>query len=229
MSSPNTNELYKKISANLEVIEKRIAEAAGRSGRSRDDVTIVAATKNVTVDAMRAALDCGIKVVGESRFQEAAPKIEVIGSAVEWHFIGHIQKNKVKFLTDVFSLVHSVDSLELAEAINRRVGTRGGRTADRKVNDRKVRILLQVNIGEEGSKHGVMPDEAAAAAEKIAAFLARCRKHPKQWDKISKGALARVDARYTWKHYAERLMTLSRRFKGASRTSSKDAKIYNNF
>ena len=160
MSSPNTNELYEKISANMRGIEARIAEACKRSGRKRDDITIVAATKKVGPDAVRAAIESGIKVAGESRFQEAAPKIEAVGGAVEWHFIGHIQKNKVKFLTDIFSLVHSVDSVELAEAINRRAET----------NDRKVRILLQVNIGEEASKHGVMPGRAVAAAQKIAAL-----------------------------------------------------------
>ena len=152
--------LYKQISANLREIEARIAEACERAGRSRDDVTIVAATKNVGPEAIRAAIECGIKVAGESRFQQAKAKIEAIGSAVEWHFIGHLQKNKVKFLTDIFSLVHSVDSFELAEAINRRSAK----------NDRKVRILLQINIGKESSKHGVMPGKAGDVAEKIAAL-----------------------------------------------------------
>ena len=152
--------LYNRISQNLKKVEARIADACERAGRNRDDITIVAATKNQGPDAIRAAIECGIKVAGESRFQEAAPKIESIGGAVEWHFIGHIQKNKVKFLTDVFSLVHSVDSIELAEAINRRADTVG----------RKVPVLLQVNIGQEASKHGVMPDKAAAVAKKISAL-----------------------------------------------------------
>ncbi|MFQ5432618.1 MAG: YggS family pyridoxal phosphate-dependent enzyme [Nitrospinota bacterium] len=152
--------LLKRISENLRGIEARIGEACERAGRNRDDITIVAATKNAGPEAIRAAIDCGIKVAGESRFQQAIPKIESIGGAVEWHFIGHIQKNKVKFLTDIFSLVHSVDSIELAEAINRRAGIQG----------RKVRILLQVNIGEETSKYGVPPDKAADVAEKIAAL-----------------------------------------------------------
>ena len=157
MSSPNTGALYKIISENLKKVEAGIAEACERAGRNRDDVTIVAATKNQSTDAIRAAIECGIKVAGESRFQEAAPKIESIGDAVEWHFIGHIQKNKVKFLTEVFSLAHSVDSFELAEAINRRAGMAG----------RKVSVLLQVNIGREASKHGILPDRAADAARKI--------------------------------------------------------------
>ena len=160
MSSPNYNELYQKISANLKEIEARIAEACKRAGRKRENITIVAATKNVEPDTIKAAIECGVKVAGESRFQQAIPKIELIGNAVEWHFIGHIQKNKVKFLTAVFSLVHSVDSLELAEAIN----SRGGK------DDRNVRILLQINIGKESSKHGVMPGKAAEIAEKIAAL-----------------------------------------------------------
>ncbi len=163
MSSPNTDALYKKISQNLKRVEAGIAGACERAGRDRDDVTIVAATKNQSTEAIRAAIECGIKVAGESRFQEAARKIESIGGAVEWHFIGHIQKNKVKFLTEVFSLAHSVDSFELAEVINRRHG-------GRKVHDRKVRILLQVNIGREASKHGILPDKAVDAARKIAAL-----------------------------------------------------------
>lgn len=161
--SPNRDEVYRNISQNLVKIEANVAAAVKRAGRSRDDVTIVAAAKNVGIDAIKAAIDSGIKVVGENRVQEAIPKIEEIGGAVQWHFIGHIQKNKVKFLLDRFSLLHSVDSFELAEAINRRA-------AAEFAPGRKVRILLQVNIGEEATKHGIMPDKAAPAAVKMAAL-----------------------------------------------------------
>ena len=163
MISPYRDELHRKISANLRQIRAAIADAAQKADRNPKEVTIVAVTKNVGTDAIMAAIECGIKVVGENKVQEAMEKIKQIGDAVEWHFIGNIQKNKVKFLLGVFSLVHSVDSFELAEALNRRAGTvfqSGG----------KVRVLLQVNIGEEATKHGVQPAVAAAVAKKMAAL-----------------------------------------------------------
>ena len=160
IGSSYPDSLNKRISQNLEKIRAAITAAAQKAGRNPKEVTIVAVTKNVGPQAIKAAIECGITVAGESRFQEALPKIEEIGDAVEWHFIGNIQKNKVKFLTDIFSLVHSVDSFELAEAINRRAGT----------TKRKVPILLQVNIGEEATKHGVRPGMAVAVAKKMAAL-----------------------------------------------------------
>ena len=163
IGSSYPNSLYNRISQNLEKIRAIITDAAQKAGRSPEDITIVAVTKNVGPEAIKAAIDCGITVAGESRFQEALPKIKEIGDAVEWHFIGNIQKNKVKFLPGVFSLVHSVDSFELADALNRRAGAvfQPGE---------KVGILLQVNIGEEATKHGVQPAKAAAVAKQMAAL-----------------------------------------------------------
>ncbi|GMT42102.1 MAG: YggS family pyridoxal phosphate enzyme [bacterium] len=150
-----TKALQKRISENLSEIRTNITRAAKRAGRSPDEVTIVAVTKTHGAASVRAAMENGIKVLGENRVQEARTKFKEIGGGVDWHFIGHLQKNKVKFLFDIFSLVHSVDSFELAAEINRRAAVD------------EVHILLQVNIGEESTKYGIKPLEVTDVAEKI--------------------------------------------------------------
>jgi hypothetical protein len=135
------------ISENLAIIRSNINEAALRVRRDPSAITIVAVTKTVDVDAVREAIKCGVKVVGESRVREAEQKRALIGDAVEWHFIGHLQKNKAKHIPGVFKLVHSVDSWELAVELDRRAGMIG----------ETVQILLEINIGEEKSKHGLAP------------------------------------------------------------------------
>ncbi len=152
--------LMARIAANLAEIRGNIAAACARAGRRADEVTLVAVTKTVGVDAVRAALACGITVVGENRVQEAREKFAAIGNAAEWHLIGPLQKNKVKYIFDIFSMVHSVDSAALAEEISRRAAARG----------MVMPVLLEVNIGEEPNKHGVPPVEAVALAKKIAAL-----------------------------------------------------------
>jgi len=152
------NELEKTISENILRIRRNIENAARRSGRNPMDVTLVAVTKTVGEEAIRAAISRGVTVVGENRVQEAMEKFGKIGPAVEWHFIGHLQKNKVKYILDVFSLIHSVDSFGLAAEISRQAEQKG-----------QIKpVLLQVNIGEEKSKHGVAPVEAVAEARKMA-------------------------------------------------------------
>ncbi len=152
------NGLTENIAANLSLIRRNIENAARRSGRDPVDITLVAVTKTVGTDAIRAAISCGVKVVGESRVQEAMEKLRLVGPAVEWHLIGHLQKNKVKYILDSFSLVHSVDSYELAAEIGRQAAQKG----------KTMPVLLQVNIGEEKSKHGVAPLDAADTAKRVA-------------------------------------------------------------
>jgi PLP dependent protein len=140
------------IAANIARVHARIAEAAMRSGRRADSVLLVAVTKSVGPDRIREAAAAGLRVFGENRVQEAREKIPLV-PGVSWHLVGSLQRNKVKEALRLFHLIHSVDSLPLAEEISRQaLRTEGGRPAE---------ILIQVNISAEPQKHGVSPDETA--------------------------------------------------------------------
>ena len=145
------------ISQNLATIRANIEKAALRSRRNPSEITLVAVTKTVEAGAILIAIKCGVKVIGESKVQEALKKQSVVAEKVEWHFIGPLQKNKAKFVPGKFDLVHSVDSYELALELDRRARAVG----------LTVPILLEINIGEEKSKHGVMPLEATNETQKI--------------------------------------------------------------
>lgn len=146
---------YSFIKKNLDVVRANVEKAAFRSGRRLSDITIVAVTKTVGVPEIRTAIEHGVKIIGESRVQEAVKKHEEIGDLVEWHFIGPLQKNKAKFIPRLFSLVHSVDSHEIAAELGRRAG------------GRVVPVLLEINIAGENSKHGVESGLAGETARKI--------------------------------------------------------------
>jgi len=133
----------------LDAIRERIAA----SGRDPAGITIVAVTKGRGLEACREALACGLSVLGENRVQEALPKIEAVPDA-EWHLIGHLQSNKVKFAVGRFRLIQSVDSLDLAREIVRR--------------DPDQEMLLEVNVTREPQKHGVAPEEALDVAVAVA-------------------------------------------------------------
>ncbi len=137
------------IAANLARVRARMAEAAARSGRRADDVLLVAVTKSVGPDRIREAVAAGVRVCGENRVQEARDKVPLV-PGVSWHLVGNLQRNKVKEALRLFHLIHSVDSLPLAEEINRRVLLAGG--------GRPAEILVQVNISAEPQKHGVSPE-----------------------------------------------------------------------
>jgi pyridoxal phosphate enzyme (YggS family) len=159
MNEQEKSELKKLISANLETVRKNIRSAALRAGRNPDDIILVAVTKTFGAEVIDIALELGLKILGESRVQEAREKFQRFGNRADWHLVGHLQKNKVKYALEIFKLIHSVDSLELAEEISRRAGRGDGR---------KVDILLQVNVGEEKNKFGFPPAETATLAKKIA-------------------------------------------------------------
>jgi len=145
------------IKENIEIIKKGIAEAAEGCGRKAEDVRLIAVTKTYGVDVINEAIDCGVTDIGENRVQEIMEKYEHV-KPVKWHLIGHLQKNKVKYIIDKVSLIHSVDSLGLAEEINKQAAKIG------KVQD----ILIQVNVSGEESKFGVEPEECAELCENIA-------------------------------------------------------------
>jgi len=141
------------IDENVAHIRKRIADACARSGRRPEDVTLIAVTKTFGVEAVRNVLASGINDIGENFVQEFVQKHEEIASLnVRWHFIGHLQRNKVKEIVGRVQLIHSVDSLRLAEAIAKRATAIGTMTD----------ILLEVNTSGEDSKYGVTPDETTS-------------------------------------------------------------------
>jgi pyridoxal phosphate enzyme (YggS family) len=136
------------IPENLTQVKRRIIEAAKRVGRDSSDVRLLAVSKEQTDVTVAEGVHAGMTLFGENKIQEARSKIEVLGrDGLEWHFIGRLQKNKVKFIFDLFDLVHSVDSLALAEAIHKKAQTLGS----------CMPILLQVNVSGEKSKLGMNP------------------------------------------------------------------------
>ncbi len=142
-------------------IRDEIAEAAIRSGRAPEDVTLVAVTKTRSVEGIIEAINAGVTHLGENRVQEAASKVPLISSdAVTWHLVGHLQSNKAKHAVPLFSWIDSIDSKKIIDILNRRA-----------VKENKIlKVLVQVNISGEISKSGVSPDEV----KDIALYASRC-------------------------------------------------------
>lgn len=136
------------VAENLERVRTQIAEAAKKSSRSLDDIELVAISKTHEAEKVRLAFEAGQQLFGESRVQEARAKIPLLPSAARWHFVGRLQRNKVRHALPLFELFHSVDSLELARDMNRIADEEGLRP----------RILLEVNVAGEGSKIGFAPE-----------------------------------------------------------------------
>ena len=137
------------IAANLAGIRDQIASAARRAGRDTSAVRLVAVSKTHPAEAVRTAVAAQQRVFGESRVQEAREKITACPPGLEWHFIGHLQKNKIRQALPLFSFFHSIDGAALADAMNRIAGETG----------KPVEGLLEVNISGEETKHGFNPDE----------------------------------------------------------------------
>ena len=145
------------ISDNLAGIEKNIAAACVRSGRQRGQVTLVTVSKNQTIERMLEAYAAGVRVFGENRVQELAAKMDLLPGDIEWHMIGTLQRNKVKYIVGKVKLIHSVDSVRLAEAISKEAGKLGI------VQD----ILVEVNVAGEETKQGVGITQAEALVHAI--------------------------------------------------------------
>ncbi len=142
------NSAMDDIAANLARVQERIAEAAQKSGRAPDDIELVAVTKTHPAEKVQAAVEAGQTLFGESRVQEARAKIPLLPSRLRWHFIGHLQKNKIRHALPLFELFHGVDSLALAQDMERIAAEAGMRP----------RVLLEVNMAGEASKHGFAPE-----------------------------------------------------------------------
>lgn len=149
-----------KIAQQIEQVRKKIAAVCEKCNRNPDEVSLVAVTKNVEVDRILQATDGGIEIIGENRVQEAWQKFEQIGSKVQWHFVGHLQTNKVKKVLRFADLIQSVDSFRLAQEIQNQA---------EKV-DRNVNILIQVNTSGEESKYGFARQETIEAVDAISKF-----------------------------------------------------------
>lgn len=145
---------------NLEYVESRIREACERSGREREEVTLIAVSKTKPVSVLKDAYDLGVRVFGENKVQELADKYEALPKDIRWHMIGHLQRNKVKYIIDKVELIHSVDSLRLAETIEKEAA-RHNITAN---------ILIEVNVAKEESKFGLMPEELDGFVSEVAKF-----------------------------------------------------------
>ena len=146
-----------EISDNIHRVREAIAQAAGRSGRRPEEITLVAVTKKKPASAVLEALSAGIGDVGENYVQEAAEKREQVTGGC-WHLLGHLQSNKAKLAVTLFDLIESVDSVKLAQALSRQAG------------EKRQQILVQVHLGDEETKTGFVPEAVLDAAAEIAAL-----------------------------------------------------------
>jgi pyridoxal phosphate enzyme (YggS family) len=149
------------ISENIEKIRQRIAFACEKAGRDTSEVTLLAVSKTFSGDQVREALLAGLVDIGENYVQELLKKKEQLAhEQVRWHFIGHLQSNKVKQVAEWIHLIHAVDSVELAAEINKRAAKA----------QRNIEVLVEVNTTAESSKYGIQPEDTAEFVRKMAGF-----------------------------------------------------------
>lgn len=152
--------MIQDIRANLEAVHERVARACERAGRKPEDVLLIAVSKTVEIERIRLAVTAGVRALGENRVQEAKEKVTGLGRPVPWHLIGSLQTNKARDAVELFDWIHSVDREELARELDRRAHQR----------ERRVKILVQVNVGEEPQKGGVHPAELKGLLESLTAL-----------------------------------------------------------
>jgi len=145
------------IRENVERLKERIKKAAVNANQNPNEITLVAVTKTVSAEIIQQAIDYGINIIGENRVQEAKEKFAIIGNRVKWHMVGHLQTNKVKDALKIFSLIHSLDSIKLAEEIDKRTET-------------LVECLIEVNTSAESTKFGIKPEELFNFYESVKNF-----------------------------------------------------------
>ena len=148
------------VAENLVQVQKNIEESCGNVNRDPGEVTLIAVSKTKPVEMLREAYDAGARVFGENKVQEIVDKYDHMPSDVKWHMIGHLQRNKVKYIVDKVAMIHSVDSFRLAETIEKEA-------AKKNVT---VPILIEVNVAQEESKYGLKPEEVLPFIEEIADF-----------------------------------------------------------
>jgi|SRR5690625_2734172 len=147
---------------NIKTIERRITQACMNAGRSREDVKLLLATKTVSAERIKSVLDLGYTLLGENKIQEAMAKHELLkNQTIKWHFIGHLQTNKVKFITQFADVVQSIDRLRLASRLQNRMEYDKRKSID---------VYIQVNTSFESSKFGVSPDKALELIKQVSDF-----------------------------------------------------------
>lgn len=142
---------------NLSSVEEKIVQACIRAGRDRQDVKLIAVSKTKPVEMLSEAYQEGIRDFGENKPQEIKEKYPQLPQDIKWHMIGHLQRNKIKYIIDKVCMIHSVDSLRLAEAINEEAAKCGI----------IMPVLVEVNVAKEESKYGIMPEETEAFVRQI--------------------------------------------------------------
>ena len=152
--------MYLDIKENLEEVGEKIKNAALAAGRKPEEVKLITVTKTIDIERIKAAIGFGAYEIGENRVQEVLEKYESLKDMAEFHLIGHLQTNKVKYIADKIKLIHSVESVDLMKEINKRAFAAG------KVQD----ILVEVNVSGEESKFGIKPEEAKEFVYKAAEF-----------------------------------------------------------
>ncbi|MDF7808380.1 YggS family pyridoxal phosphate-dependent enzyme [Pontiellaceae bacterium B12219] len=150
-------------SERLDAVERRIAVACEKAGRERNSVTLLAVSKTKPPEAVREAVDCGLRLFGENKVQETQSKVSMCPAGLEWHLIGHLQSNKAKIAANLFQMVHTVDSLKILQALEKHAHS-------------TLPVLLQVNIAGEAGKYGMKPEEVAGVIE-AANTMSKCEVH----------------------------------------------------
>ena len=149
------------IKNNLEIINKKIKKAALKVNKNPEEIKLVAVTKTATIEQIEEVINAGVKIIGENRVQDAKEKYQILTAGIEWHLIGHLQTNKVKYAVEIFNCIHSVDSIKLAQEIDKRSKQFG------KIMD----VLVEVNVSGEESKYGIKPEEVKPFIKNISEFL----------------------------------------------------------
>ncbi len=150
-------DVMSSVKDNLLKVRERIEKAAQRAGRNPRAIKLVAVSKTVDVARIREAIEAGVSILGENYVQEAEKKIEAIGRSVSWHFIGHLQSNKAKYAVRFFDAVHSLDSVSLAEELNRRA----------EQGDRVMKVMIEVNLSKEATKFGADEEKVSNLVKRI--------------------------------------------------------------
>lgn len=148
------------VTENLQLVEEKIQRACDRAGRRREEVTLIAVSKTKPVEMIREAMSYGITTFGENKVQELVEKQKIITEDLNWHLIGHLQRNKVRQIAGKVARIHSVDSLRLAKQIQ----------AEYEKKNLIADILIEVNMAKEESKFGFMPEETETAIREVSAF-----------------------------------------------------------
>jgi len=145
------------VKENLLRVRERIERAAQKAGRDPKEIKLVAVSKTVEVARIKEAIEAGVSILGENYVQEAQKKIEALGGPVSWHFIGHLQSNKARYAVRLFDVIHSIDSIPLAEELNRRV----------EQPDRVIKVMIEVNLSKEATKFGTDEERVLNLAKRI--------------------------------------------------------------